>query len=143
MKIDIAWSTLVRPGCLIRSRRLTVGRGSTINYACVFDNRAGVRIGDRVGIGIGVKFLNTDHDISDPDCRAGSGKSAGVLVGDGVFIGSNAVILPGVTIGDGAVIGASALVSTDCEPHGLYVGVPARLVRTLPLETEPKTATSS
>lgn len=133
--IDVSWFALVRPGCIIRSRNLSIGQGSTINYSCVFDNRSGIKIGDRVGVGIGVKFLNTDHETSDPDCRAGTSKHASIVVGDGAFIGSNAVILPGVTIGDGTVIGASALVSDDCEPHALYVGVPARLVRYLPRDS--------
>lgn len=138
--IDIALSALIRPSCIIRSKHLSIGKKTSVNYSCIFDNRAGIRIGNRVGIGIGVKFINTDHDISDPNCRAGEARSAKICVGDGVYIGSGAVILPGVTIGDGAVVGASALVTSDCEPHGLYLGVPAKFVRTLPRESSSATS---
>jgi maltose O-acetyltransferase len=38
-----------------------------------------------------------------------------------------------VTVGDGCVIAAGAVVAKDCEPNGLYVGVPARRARDLPV----------
>jgi maltose O-acetyltransferase len=40
-------------------------------------------------------------------------------------------VLPGVTVGDGCVIAAGAVVNADCQPDGLYAGVPARRVRDL------------
>src|SRR5262249_49860815 len=43
-------------------------------------------------------------------------------------IGSNVVIHPGVTIGEGAVVGSCSLVTHDCEPWGIYTGIPARKV---------------
>ncbi|WP_290368283.1 DapH/DapD/GlmU-related protein [Microbacterium sp. Bi121] len=52
-----------------------------------------------------------------------------MTIGAGAWIGAHATILPGVTVGRGAVVAAGALVTEDCVPNGLYVGVPARLVR--------------
>jgi dTDP-4-amino-4,6-dideoxy-D-glucose acyltransferase len=46
-----------------------------------------------------------------------------------VIVGSGAVIMPNVTIGLGAAVGALSMVRADCEPFGIYVGVPARKVR--------------
>ena len=51
------------------------------------------------------------------------------VIGNDVWIGQNAVILPGVHIGDGAIIGASSVVGHDVGPYTIVVGNPARLVR--------------
>ncbi|WP_181762504.1 acyltransferase [Pseudarthrobacter sp. B4EP4b] len=126
-------SSLVRPGVIFRDRKVSIGSGSTVNYRCIFDNRVGVEVGNSVGIGIGVVFLNTDHNTDDPASRAGKSIWGPISVGDGAFIGSGSTILPGVSIGEGCVIGAGAVVTKDCLPHGLYAGTPAKRIRDLPL----------
>lgn len=52
-----------------------------------------------------------------------------VTVGNDVWIGHGAVILPGVSIGNGAVIGANAVVTKDVAPYEIVAGVPARRTR--------------
>jgi acetyltransferase-like isoleucine patch superfamily enzyme len=52
-----------------------------------------------------------------------------VVIGNDVWIGTEAMIMSGVTIGDGAVVGARSLVSRDVEPYSIVAGNPARLVR--------------
>lgn len=52
-----------------------------------------------------------------------------VEIGNDVWIGMNAVIMPGVKIGDGAIIGAGAVVTKDVEPYAVMGGVPARRIR--------------
>ncbi len=51
------------------------------------------------------------------------------VIGNDVWIGQNAVILPGVHIGDGAIIGASSVVGSDVEPYSIVAGNPAKLIR--------------
>jgi len=51
------------------------------------------------------------------------------IVGNDVWIGQNAVILPGVKIGDGAIIGANSVVGSDIQPYCIAAGNPAKLVR--------------
>jgi hypothetical protein len=51
------------------------------------------------------------------------------VIGNDVWIGHAAIVLPGVSIGTGAVIGAAAVVAKDVEPYQVVVGVPARPVR--------------
>lgn len=51
------------------------------------------------------------------------------IIGNDVWIGQNAVILPGVHIGDGAIIGANAVVGSDVEPYTIVVGNPAQFIR--------------
>ena len=52
-----------------------------------------------------------------------------IHIGNDVWIGYRAIILPGVTIGDGAIIGAGAVVTKDVEPYTLVAGVPAKPIR--------------
>jgi maltose O-acetyltransferase len=52
-----------------------------------------------------------------------------VRIGDDVWIGGHATILPGVTIGDGAVVAAGAVVTKDVPPYTVVAGVPARVVK--------------
>lgn len=52
-----------------------------------------------------------------------------VTIGNDVWIGQNAVIMPGVTVGDGAVIGANAVVTRDVPAYSIVAGVPARALR--------------
>ena len=47
-------------------------------------------------------------------------------------IGTNVVIMPNVTTGEGRVIGACSLVTKDTEPWTIYVGIPARPIKTRP-----------
>jgi acetyltransferase-like isoleucine patch superfamily enzyme len=54
-----------------------------------------------------------------------------VVIGDDVWVGGNATILPGVTIGDGAVVAAGAVVTRDVPAHSVVAGVPAKVVRRL------------
>lgn len=52
-----------------------------------------------------------------------------VEIGNDVWIGANAIILPGVKIGDGAVIAAGAVVTKDVEPYAIVGGVPAKIIK--------------
>jgi virginiamycin A acetyltransferase len=51
------------------------------------------------------------------------------VIGNDVWIGQHAVILPGVHIGDGAIIGANSVVGSDVEPYTIVVGNPAKVLR--------------
>lgn len=88
-----------------------------------------VKVGDSCFIGHGVMFIN---DLFSDGGPAGGDRSKwkATIVGNRVSIGSNATILP-VTICDHVVIGAGAVVTKDIHTPGVYVGNPARLVRTL------------
>ena len=51
------------------------------------------------------------------------------VIGNDVWIGQNATILPGVHIGDGAIIGANSVVASDVEPYSIVAGNPAKTIR--------------
>jgi maltose O-acetyltransferase len=134
---DISLTALVRPGVIFRDNKVHIGSGTTINYKCIFDNRSFVYIGNNVGIGIGVQFLNTDHETCDPQRRAGKSIWAPIRIGNGCYIGSGAVIFPGVTIERGCVIAAGAVVTKDCVSDHVYAGIPARKIKKLNVEQPP------
>nr|WP_305849016.1 CatB-related O-acetyltransferase [Shinella sp. HZN7] len=56
-------------------------------------------------------------------------KGQRTLIGNDVWIGANAIILPGIAIGDGAIIAAGSVVSRDVPPYAIVGGVPARVIR--------------
>ncbi|MCI4591322.1 type B chloramphenicol O-acetyltransferase [Sphingobium sp. BYY-5] len=70
-----------------------------------------------------------------PDVSAFAGAANGyqpagdTIIGNDVWIGSEAIIMPGVQIGDGAVIGTRALVTRDVKPYAIVGGNPARVIR--------------
>lgn len=113
----------------------SVGEGTFINQGSYFDSTAPVVIGKSVGIGPRCTFLTGSHQIGPANARIeGGANHAAILVEDGCWIGGNVTILPGVTVGKGCVVAAGAVVTQDCEPNGLYAGVPARRIRDLPVD---------
>jgi acetyltransferase-like isoleucine patch superfamily enzyme len=112
---------------------LTIGRGCFINHGCVFDAAGPIVIGDEVNLGQGVLITSGSHVIGAPDRRAGQMTPEPVYIGDGAWLSSRSVILPGVTVGDGAIVAAGAVVTRSVEPNTLVGGVPARLIRHLDL----------
>ncbi|MCU1527312.1 MAG: hypothetical protein JWP75_1075 [Frondihabitans sp.] len=109
----------------------SLGQGSFINHDCCIDASAPVTIGRLVSFGPGVMVLSSTHAIGPGSQRAGKRLLLPVTIGDGAWIGARATVLPGVTIGEGCVVAAGAIVTKDCLPNTLYVGAPARAVRTL------------
>lgn len=63
------------------------------------------------------------------DARNGYMPAGDTVIGNDVWIGSEAIIMAGVTIGHGAVIGTRALVTKDVEPYSIVGGNPAKLIR--------------
>lgn len=89
----------------------------------------GVYIGDRVLIASHVSITSLTHDYNLPNMRFAKALSAPVIINNDVWIGTNAVILPGVNIGVGAVVGAGSIVTKDVPSLAIVVGNPARVVK--------------
>ena len=98
-------------------------------------SRGTITIGDRCAIASGTRIVTPTHDPNVlPVSSVGINRS--VIIGNDVWIGTSAIILPGVTIHDGAIVAAGAVVSRDVPADCMVAGVPARLVRKLaPRET--------
>jgi len=54
-----------------------------------------------------------------------------IRIGNDVWVGGGAIILPGVTVGDGSTVGAGSVVTRDVEPYTVVAGNPARMIRRL------------
>ncbi|TPI19557.1 CatB-related O-acetyltransferase [Mesorhizobium sp. B4-1-1] len=67
--------------------------------------------------------------LKQPEPIANGGKPAGITVGNDVWIGNGAMILPGVEIGDGAIVGAGAVITKKVPPYAIVGGSPATLIR--------------
>lgn len=104
---------------------VTIGKGTIIGQNAFLDGRDKLTIGDHVDIASDVMIYNSEHDINADDFVA---TAAAVEIGDYVFIGPRAIILPGVKIGRGAVIAAGAVVTKDVEDFAMVGGVPAKVI---------------
>ncbi|MFC0475733.1 acyltransferase [Robertmurraya beringensis] len=119
-------------GQFICRSNLKIGNGSFINHNCFFENTmAPIEIGNNCSIAMEVMFCTATHDSGHASKRAGRPIGKPIKVGDGCWIGARATILPGVTIGSGCVIAAGSVVNKDCEPNGIYAGVPAKRIKNL------------
>lgn len=106
---------------------LEIGDRTVLNYGVDICATKLVRIGSDCLLGTHVIILDSDfHDVVDHDRVP---ESRPVIIGDGVWIGNRATILPGVTIGDGAVVGAGSVVISDIPARCLAMGNPARVMK--------------
>ena len=92
-----------------------------------------VKIGSHVNLAQGITVTALNHNFADANKRIDEqGVSTNpVTIEDDVWIGANAVILPGVTIGNHCVVAAGAVVTKDVPPHSLVAGVPAKVIKQL------------
>jgi galactoside O-acetyltransferase len=99
------------------------------NVNLTFVDDVDIRIGDGVMIAPSVTLTTTGHPVH-PARRVDYARfSEPIVIEDKVWIGSNAVVLPGVRIGYGSVIGAGSVVSRDVPPMVVAVGAPCRVLR--------------
>lgn len=98
-----------------------------------------ITIGDHVNITHGVIMLTHDYSwsvLKRMEQEGGSGQilaaSGEVVIGDNVFIGMNAILLPDVHVGSNVIIGAGSVVTHDCESDWVYAGSPAKKI--MPVE---------
>ena len=133
-------------------RRFWLGRRSVIESYCCINNAVGdVTIGDYTRIGIhctvigpvcighhvnlaqGITVTALNHNFADTNRRIDEQgiSTKPVVIGDDVWIGANAVILPGVTIGRHVVVAAGAVVTKDVPENTIVAGVPAKVIKKL------------
>ncbi len=111
--------------------QITIGAGSFVNFGLVALDVARITIGDDVQIGPNVQLLTPTHPL-DPQLRRDKWEAAEpITIGDNVWLGGGAIVLPGVTIGDNTVVGAGAVVTRDLPADVVAVGNPARVIKEL------------
>lgn len=131
-------------------RQFSLGDHSVVeSYACINNAVGDVIIGDYTRIGLhntiigpvtigshvnlaqGITVTALNHNFSDTNKRIDEQgvSTSTVAIEDDVWIGANAVILPGVTIGNHCVVAAGAVVTKDVPPHSLVAGIPAKVIK--------------
>ena len=134
---------------LVRRIFDSCGRDVNVEHNAFLSSGRGITIGDRSGIGLnariagplsigddvmmgpGVMIFTQNHrndDLTVP-MRLQTAPKEKVTVGNDVWIGANAIILPGVTVGNGVIIGAGAIVTKDVPDYAVVGGNPARIIR--------------
>lgn len=131
-------------------RKFSLGDYSVIeSFACINNAVGDVMIGDHTRIGLhntiigpviigshvnlaqGITVTALNHNFEDSEKRIDEQgvSTSTVIIEDDIWIGANAVVLPGVTIGHHSVVAAGAVVTKDVPPHSLVAGVPAKIIK--------------
>ena len=125
------------------------GKNVNIEHGAFLASGKDIKIGNNSGIGINARvagpleigndvmiapnvfIITQNHKISDLDVpmRLQTAPKEKVTICDDVWIGANAVILPGVTVGKGSVVGAGAIVTKDVPEYAIVGGNPAKVIK--------------
>ncbi|WP_437965732.1 sugar O-acetyltransferase [Sorangium sp. So ce260] len=129
---SIGEGTEIRPPFYVDyGAHITVGARCFANFGLVALDVAPITIGDDVQFGPNVQLLTPTHPL-EPEPRRQKWEAAKpITIGNNVWLGGGAIVLPGVTIGDNTVVGAGSVVTRDLPANVVAVGNPARVIRTL------------
>lgn len=105
-----------------------VGDNFYAGYNCTMLDYAEIRIGNNCLIGPNTGIYTTGHNLEPAD-RYKTGWAEPITIGNDVWIGGHACIMPGVTIGDGSVVAAGCVVTRDVPPGTVVGGVPGRIIK--------------
>jgi acetyltransferase-like isoleucine patch superfamily enzyme len=131
---------LFRPLVYGDPARLHVCATAVVNNALFNLSSGEITIGDHAFFGHNVSVLTGTHDWTKFGAeRQAAVPSSGrdVVIEEGVWVSSNAVIVAPCRIGANAVVGVGALVLGDVEPYTIVAGNPARVLRTIPQPGDP------
>lgn len=124
--IDIPLDSTIHIGAnFFNPENISIGHDTIIGDHCFLDGRDYLKIGNHVGIASQVLIYNDEHDINSANYSNSFGP---VEIGDYVFIGPRAIILPNVKIKTGAVVAAGAVVTKDIPEFEIWGGVPAKKI---------------
>lgn len=124
-------TTFLRPVKILGPQGIRIGSWCHFSNNVVLDGRGGLDIGDHVLVGNNVAIYSEQHEIDvigKAIWESGQRRDK-VNIENDVWIGTNAVVLPGVHVHKGAVIGAGAVVTRDVPSYAIVGGVPARILR--------------
>lgn len=115
---------------------LTIGKNCKINDRVHISAHESITIGNNVLMGSNIFISDNSHGsygvdgslpVVAPDDRDVATKP--VRIGDNVWIGEGAAVMPGVTVGSGVIIGTNAVVTHDVPDNTIVAGVPARPIK--------------
>lgn len=106
-----------------------IGERCSIQCSVVVTDPCHVRLGNNVHL-TGCTLFGHDGSVKMLSTMSGAtlDRVGRIDIGDNVFVGHRAIIMPGVTIGSNVIVGAGALVTRDVPPNSIMVGCPARMI---------------
>ncbi len=116
---------------------INVGNECFFNYGCTLLDVSPITLGDGVWLGANVTLATPNHPLvaeerlnaNYPDGRHDLEFSDPIVIEDGCWICSGAIVCGGVTVGKNSVVAAGAVVTRDVPPNSLVAGVPAKVIR--------------
>jgi acetyltransferase-like isoleucine patch superfamily enzyme len=112
---------------------IKIGSNCSINDHVVLQSGPGsiLSIGNHVTVSFGAKIMTGQYELSSTGHNREKHIYKSVIIEDGVWIGSNAVILPGIHIGNNSIVGAGAVITHNVPPKVIAGGVPAKVIKNL------------
>ncbi len=110
---------------------IRTGKNFYANHGCTILDAAPVTFGDNVMLAPGVLISTATHPLDPAQRASGEEFAHSITIGNDVWVGMGAKILPGVSIGDNVVVAAGALVNKDVPDNSVVAGVPAKVIRQL------------
>ena len=141
--VKVGNNTLLGDGVSLREQvqvghHCLLGRYVTVNYNSKIGNHTHIMdlthitgncdIGDNVFISVLVSTTN-DNVVLDREYE--DGRIKGPKIQNGATVGASACLLPGTIVGEGSFVGANAVVTKDVQPYDVVVGIPAKVTRNL------------
>jgi galactoside O-acetyltransferase len=117
---------------------IEIGESFYTNHNCVILDCAKVTFGDNVFIGPDCGFYTAGHVLDAEQRALGLEFAHPITIGNNVWIGGGAQVMPGVTVGDNTVIGAGSVVTKDIPEGVVAVGNPCRVLREITDEDKVK-----
>lgn len=105
--------------------QMKIGKNVFINHSFTAMSIAGIELGDNVQLGPHVSIVTDNHDLKNRYVL----KCKPVKLCNNVWVGANALILPGVIVGENSVIAGGAVVTKDVPANVIVAGTPAKVIR--------------
>ena len=132
--LEIADNSFIGENCYIKcfGGKVLIGKDVSINSKSYINGCGGITIGDNTRIGTQSILIASNHKFGEPDLLVKDAiTKQGVSLGQNIWLGARVTVLDGVTIADDSVIGACSLVSKPLSESGVYVGIPAKKIKSV------------
>lgn len=139
-KLEIYDNAKLRKNAFVNINKgalLRIGKNTDIGINSRISVAQNITFGESCLLGPNVYVADHDHsykDINKPIKDQGAHCEGSITIGDGTWIGINAVIVGPIQIGKNCVIGANAVVTKDIPDYSVVVGVPAKIIKQYDLE---------
>lgn len=119
---------------IVNPENLTLGNNVALNNNVYINATYPIQIGNYVAISDGAKIISVTLDYNRNLMSQGENGGhigGGIVIGNNVQIGANAIILPRITIGDNVVVGAGSVVTKNIDSNLIVAGIPAKPIKFL------------